>query len=200
MWDAVALQGEKNWVHGLTIDPGLAVTEGRKDKWAQREAFRYMLAHPLVTARRSLIKLADFWGLEREFIAGARDGVFDAPSWFVVVAGAAILAAYIVVAVMGVAGAWLAPPADWRLHLLALLPAVFIMGIHALAFGHSRYHVPLVPILAVYAAALATRDAGRTPAPAARTAALISVVLLLLVWVRQVVFVDWDRIQALIGR
>src|SRR5258708_29659999 len=81
MWDAVALTGEKSWVHGLSIDPpGQPVTEGMKEKWAERKAIEYMRAHPGVTARRALIKFADFWGLEREFMAGGLKGLHAAPA------------------------------------------------------------------------------------------------------------------------
>ena len=73
MWDAVALTGEKSWVYGIWNDlPGQTITEGRKEKWAQRKAIEFMRAHPGVTLRRSFIKFADFWGLEREFIAGVQ--------------------------------------------------------------------------------------------------------------------------------
>ena len=73
MWDAVALNGEKSWVHGLSRDfAGQQVTEGQKEKWAQRKALEYMRAHPGITLRRALIEFADFWGLEREFAAGVQ--------------------------------------------------------------------------------------------------------------------------------
>jgi hypothetical protein len=79
MWDAVALNGEKSWVHGLSRDfAGQTVTEGQKEKWAQRKALEYMRANPGITLRRALIKFADFWGLEREFAAGVQNGFLRA--------------------------------------------------------------------------------------------------------------------------
>ena len=72
--------------------------------------------------------------------------------------------------VLGAAGIWLAAPPDWRLHVLLLLPVVVTMGAHTIVFGHSRYHLPLMPILALYAAALITtfdRRAFRLLNPAA---------------------------------
>ena len=83
MWDAVALTGEKSWVNGLApAPPGEPMTEGRKEKWAQRKAIEYMRDHPGDTLRRAFIKFADFWGLEREFIAGVQSGLFAPPRWF----------------------------------------------------------------------------------------------------------------------
>ena len=92
MWDAVSIGGEKSWVRGFATDrPDQKPTEGRKDKWAQRKALAYMRAHPMITARRSLIKFADFWGLDREFIAGVQTGLFSPPTWLAAPAALAIV-------------------------------------------------------------------------------------------------------------
>jgi len=201
MWDAVALGGEKSWVYGIDKDfPGEPITEGQKDKWAQRKAIEYMRAHPAVTVRRSLIKFADFWGLEREFVAGVQKGLYAPPTWFEVVAGAAIVAAYALIVLAGAAGIWLARPLDWRIHAVLLVPVVLIMGGHTIVFGHSRYHLPLMPIFALYGAALWVKRgrALRVSAQPLRLAALASVAVLLAIWVRQVVVTDLDRILSLV--
>ena len=201
MWDAVSLEGEKNWVYGLTTDrPGEPITEGQKEKWAQRKALEYMRAHPLVTLRRSLIKFADFWGLEREFIAGIRSGMFAPPLWFQIVSSLLITVAYIVVVIAGAAGLWLAPPSDWRLQVALLLPVVIIVGIHTLVFGHSRYHLPLVPILAVYGAALATErvPSFRVAPRSVWVGAAVTVAAMFAIWVRQIAIVDLPRITSLL--
>lgn len=39
------------------------------------------------------------------------------------------------------------------MHLFLLLIVAFICGIHTLVFAHSRYHLPLMPVLGIYAAA-----------------------------------------------
>ena len=112
-----------------------------------------MLAHPRITLRRSLIKFADFWGLEREFIAGVQKGMFSPPLWFTMIASVCIAISLPIVAIAAAAGAWLAIPPDRRVHVLLMLPVIAITGVHVLAFGHSRYHLPLIPILAIYASA-----------------------------------------------
>jgi 4-amino-4-deoxy-L-arabinose transferase-like glycosyltransferase len=201
MWDAVSLRGEKSWVRGFTVESGQAPTEGRKDKWAQRKAIEYMLANPANTFRRSLIKFADFWGLEREFIAGVREGLFSPPVWFAVVASLAIVVGYMFVLLTGAAGMWLVPPDDRRLQVLLLLPVVLFVAAHSIIFGHSRYHLPLIPIFALYAAQLAVVR-GIAFRPVLRpglVAAATSVAVLLAVWIRQVAFVDSARISSLLG-
>jgi hypothetical protein len=202
MWDAVSLKGEQNWVYALAQEHLDHVpTEGEKDKWAQRKAVEYIRAHPLTTVKRSLIKFADFWGLEREFIAGVQQGLFSPPHWFAILASIIILISYVIVALAGTAGLWLAAP-HWRTHLLLLMPFAVIVALHSIVFGHSRYHLPLVPILALYGSALfAGWRAGsiRTRSAPALGAAL-SVVVLAAIWIREVAFVDLDRVRAVLSR
>jgi 4-amino-4-deoxy-L-arabinose transferase-like glycosyltransferase len=200
MWDAVSLSGEKSWVYGLTGPAGEVMTEGKKDKWAQRKAIEYMRAHPRETLRRSLIKFADFWGLEREFIAGVGSGLFAAPVWFQIIASFSTIGAYVLVVTAGAAGMWMAAPQEWRIQALLLLPIVFIAGVHTVVFGHSRYHLPLIPILALYGTAFVI-----TRAPSFRLirrptliGATVTVAALVAIWVRQVAFVDVSRIGSLL--
>ncbi|MES1255816.1 MAG: glycosyltransferase family 39 protein [Acidobacteriota bacterium] len=201
MWDAVGLTGDKSWIHGIGDDlPGPGVTEGMKEKWAQKKALQYMRAHPGVTVRRSLIKFADLWGLEREFMAGVRSGLFAPPAWFAVLGSICIIGAYVAVSLAGAVGIWLAAPADWRMQVVLLLPVLVIVAGHTIVFGHSRYHMPLVPVLAIYGTALVAARwpvLGWRPAPAAIGAAA-TVTALMAIWVRQVVFVDLARIGSLL--
>jgi hypothetical protein len=199
MWDAVGLTGEQSWVYGIWNDlPGETITEGRKDKWAQRKALEFMRAHPGLTLRRSFIKFADFWGLEREFVAGVQNGLYAPPLWFQVVGSAAIVLGYALVVMAGAAGIWMAAPDDRRMQILLLLPILVIMGGHTIVFGHSRYHLPLIPIFGLYAAALwSAAPAFALSHRFVRIGALASVSALLAVWIRQVVVVDLARISSL---
>jgi 4-amino-4-deoxy-L-arabinose transferase-like glycosyltransferase len=199
MWDAVSLGGDKSWVHGLSSDvPGPSVTEGQKEKWAQRKAIAYMRANPGITLRRAAIKFADFWGLEREFVAGVQSGFYAPPVWFQVVGTAAIMLAYVAVVIAASAGIWIAAPADWRLHAILLLPVLLIMGGHSIVFGHSRYHLPLIPLLAVYGSAvLSTRwRPSRFAWNRAALGALATAAVLVSIWVRQIVYSDFARLAA----
>ena len=82
MWAAVGLTGEKNWSYPIAQEfPGQHLTEGQREQWAQRKAIAYMREHPGITARRALIKFADFWGLEREYAAGIQQGKYAPPAW-----------------------------------------------------------------------------------------------------------------------
>ncbi len=200
MWTAVALTGEKNWSYDLANEhSGQPFTEGQRDRWAQRKAVAYMRANPWITLRRTLIKLADFWGLEREYAAGIGYGLFAPPHWFGFIGPLVIIIAYVGVVTLGAAGMWLAAP-DRRIHAVLLLPVLLIMGIHAIAFGHSRYHVPLIPIFGVYAVSMLFAQ-GRIPwhrrGPMVVGAGAV-VVAFVSIWVRQIVFVDAERIHILL--
>ncbi len=76
-----------------------------------------------------------------------------------------------------------------------------IAGAHTIVFGHSRYHVPLMPILGVYGAAMLT---GRMPALSFAPrrlvfGATVTVTVLAAIWIRQVALVDLQRITALLN-
>jgi hypothetical protein len=200
MWAVVGLGGNKDLAIALQAEfPAQHLTEGQKDKWAQKDALRYMLANPATTLRRAVIKFSDFWGLEREFAAGIKVGYYSPPSWLGVPASLVIAVAYAVVALLFAAGVWLVPP-EWRVHLLLLLPVVATMGAHTIVFGHSRYHVPLIPIMALYGVAL-LRRARTLDLRSQRLAvvgALLSMSLLAAIWAREVFVVESERIKALL--
>jgi 4-amino-4-deoxy-L-arabinose transferase-like glycosyltransferase len=163
MWDAVLMTGDTAWTALLPplAPDGRHWTEGTKDKWAQKQAVEFMKTHPGTTVRRSVLKLADFWGLERDFIAAVQRGAYHPPTWVFIVCALAITLSYVGLMILAVMGIVAARPVDWRAHVLLIGIILFISGIHAVVFGHSRYHLPLVPILLLYAAAAIERRAWR---------------------------------------
>jgi 4-amino-4-deoxy-L-arabinose transferase-like glycosyltransferase len=159
-WDAVRWQSGEHWTRSWryevnqTYPPAERDTEGKLDKLAMRQGFKYVLAHPGRTLKRDLIKFFDFWGLERELVAGASRGYFGTASTPVLLLlTAVIFGSYAFVILAGIFSMVVVPPADKRIHGFLLLLLVFICGMHTLVFGHSRYHLPLIPLILVYAAA-----------------------------------------------
>jgi len=97
-------------------------------------------------------------------------------------------------------GIFRAPPKDRRIHVFFLLLVLFISGLHTLTFGHSRYHLPLLPLLILYAASafaqrswLSLREG--LPVAAAPVAAWI---LLLAIWGREILVVETGKIKNLV--
>ena len=158
-----------------------------------------MREHPLLTLQRSAIKFSDFWGLEREFIAGLKEGFYNPPKWLAILAVIAITISFPVVMLFASLGVFLAPPGDRRANALLLLVVGFVCAIHTVVFGHSRYHIPLIPILLLFAASaiehrswLRFREGLATAAAPAAAASLV-----LGIWARQILAVDSERIRQL---
>jgi 4-amino-4-deoxy-L-arabinose transferase-like glycosyltransferase len=201
-WDPMTLQGDNSIFQELrTEHPDVFTwTEGQKEKWALRKALIFMLHHPGLTFQRGLIKFANFWGLERTIIAGWQQRMYQPPSWFAALGTVVIPMAYVVVMVFVCVGIFLSPPEDRRMHVLLLLVIGFVAGIHTLAFGHERYHLPLIPFILLYAAAAVTHKAWQQVRLGLRfdAAPLAVFALLLVIWGREVLIVDADRIQSLL--
>jgi 4-amino-4-deoxy-L-arabinose transferase-like glycosyltransferase len=202
MWDGVALTGEQSWSHALVqqYPDATTWTEGQREKWARARATEYMIANPVITLRRAVLKFADFWGLEREYIAAIRAGTYRAPGWFLVTSSVAVLVSYVVTMLLAAAGLFLLPWSDWKAHVAPLLVVVWITGLHTVVFGHSRYHLPLMPLLIVYAAAaLNDRSWLRfRVAPRRRWAIAATWLVLALIWSHEVLIRDTDRIRQII--
>ena len=74
-----------------------------------------------------------------------------------------------------------------------------ITAMHTIVFGHSRYHLPLMPFLLLYAAAaVRARSWTELAVPGwRRIGVLLTVAVLVTGWTRQVLLVDADRLRAL---
>jgi 4-amino-4-deoxy-L-arabinose transferase-like glycosyltransferase len=151
-WAAVEVGGEYSWGH-VYRDRIAGLNEGEKQQMAMALAKEYMLENPGQTLLRSLVKLANFWGLERTIIAGMKDDIFPALSsrTLQVVLIPVILIPYIIIVLAGFFGLL------WRLlydrHPFDLVFALIVLGVtamHSLIFGHSRYHLFLMPVLCGY--------------------------------------------------
>jgi 4-amino-4-deoxy-L-arabinose transferase-like glycosyltransferase len=154
-WDAISLEGEQGWVHALQpeLAKAPAGTQGRLDKVAMRYGVQFMLSHPGLTLDRSLIKFIDFWQLEREVVADAQRSGLGASSQVALLSLALLVAGSYAAAIFaGLFGGIVVPPADWRIHALILLFIGYVCGMHTIVFGHSRYHLPLMPLVFVYSA------------------------------------------------
>lgn len=162
-WDAISMQGDEAWNEVLRPEriAMQAKTQGQIDKLAMRYGLHFMLSHPGLTLERSLIKFVNFWQLERELVAGARQGELGAISYAGLLLLALLIAgSYAAAAITGIFGAVLCPPGNWRIHVIFLLLVAFVCALHTLTFGHSRYHLPLIPIVLIYSAAAITHTAG----------------------------------------
>ncbi len=199
-WDAISVSGEENWLHVLRQShPEVSEsTQGQIDKLALRYALDYMAEHPGLTLLRSTIKFFNFWQLERELVAGAGAGFFgDVSRWELLIWTAVIFGTYAMVFLTGMFGMWLAGPVNGRIHALLILTMAHLCGLHTLTFGHSRYHLPLIPILMLFAAAAITQApslwARRKEWPFMAASGLCGIFILSWIW--EIVMVDFQRFR-----
>jgi 4-amino-4-deoxy-L-arabinose transferase-like glycosyltransferase len=203
MWDAVALTtGDKSWSYQLRLKVPEASTwtDGQKEKWAQREAFAYMGAHPGQTLVRSAVKFGDFWGMERELLAALLTGLYRPPAWLAAVMVGAVAVAYPLLALGAAIGVFRVTVSSRPTHFLILSIGLLLTGVHTIVFGHSRYHLPLVPFLAMYAAAALTQQSWRVmfAEPHRAVLPLASMAVLLVIWGRELMVRDLERVQGLL--
>ncbi len=199
-WAAISIEGERAWYRVLAAEHGSlqGMTQGQIDKLAMRAGAQYVLEHPFLTAKRDAIKFLDFWQLERELLAGASRGRFGPlPRGALMSLAAAIVGGYVFLILSAILGVAVTPPADWRCHALLLLLTAFVCGMHTLVFGHSRYHLPLIPILSVYSAAAlvnarfiwSRRGSWRMAAAAACSAGALAA------WGYEAIVANWGAFQ-----
>ena len=192
-WATVTeVTGDRAWNRVLSAaNPGYRdLTQGQIDKLAMSYGLRFALAHPGLSFQRSLVKFFNFWQLDRELIAGSVAGHFGQLSKPTILTTAIVICATYVTVIFGaIFGAIAVPPADVRVRWMLVLTIVFPCLIHSIAFAHSRYHLPLIPILSIYAAAAAMswREVRRNRMfPLAAGMCMIFV----LSWVREFIVVD----------
>ncbi len=155
------------------------LTDGQKDREAGRYAVHFMKTHPGLTLRRDAVKACCFWQMERSFPAGAVRNMFGFErfppamhKYAVWALAAVIILAYIFLLVSAVFGIFSWNPGEnpaavdenenaaasavrrqlWLVFAFFLCIILYFWAIHALIFAHERYHLPLIPILCVFAA------------------------------------------------
>lgn len=155
-WDAISIEGDSAWYRVLEREcPNYKkLTQGQKDKLAMRRGLRFMAENPGLTLKRSVIKFFNFWQLERSFVAGMAQGHFgNPPTWALLLLTALIFGSYAVVFCLGVFGVLTRPPTVLGSYWMIVALVAYTCGLHSLVFAHSRYHLPLIPLVAIFAAA-----------------------------------------------
>jgi 4-amino-4-deoxy-L-arabinose transferase-like glycosyltransferase len=173
----------------LTPTPAPAGSEARLGRGTDRSADRR--ARRVERAVKGVGREAmRFWRIDREVAGAAARGWLGPMSRSAVIAITVVIAAYYVALMLAaVLGLVLHPPGA-RMALAVVLSAVLVLvAVHAFSVGHSRYHIPLMPLAAVFAARFWV--ARREPVTLRRRAgAAVAGLVLLICW--GVVFVRSD--------
>lgn len=205
-WATIGLQGTQAWHYEVLQEnphPAGGWTQGQIDKLALKQGLKFVAANPLLTVQRDVVKFLDFWGVERELISGALHGYFgEIPKPIIALGAALIVGAYFFVILLGVYGATIVRTAQVGSYCLILLMIVYVTGIHSLVFGHSRYHLPLIPLVAIFAAAAVMNQAEIVKAYLARSFLIATCLCAALVtgWCALFVCEDLGRLQRLLGQ
>ena len=169
-WDAISMEPPKDWYTVMKRDwakthDGLcdALTQGQKDRLAGEYAKNYMKSHPAQTLGRTGMKALCFWQLERSIPAGIQRGFWgldrlgETPRKVVFLAvTCAVILPFALIFQLAVLGVFSLEFTRKTLPTIALLLAVllYFWALHSLAFAHERYHLPLIPIVVLFAASL----------------------------------------------
>lgn len=154
-WDAVALTGDAFWANELARLYPIQerATQGTLDQLALRHGLAFVRDNPGLTVQRDLVKFLDFWGLERELVAAANKGFLGPRSLPIVLTMAAVVCGgYALVLFAAIFGLTCAPLVDRRVTVLLLCVIAYVCALHTLTFAHSRYHMPVMPFVMVFAA------------------------------------------------
>lgn len=167
--------------------------ELQRDRAAYGLALDYLRAEPLAAVARVPAKFADFWGFERSMVDVA-ESTREGGGWNSLPKLAADILAivvYVFVMVCGIFG-FIHAPERWRardgLAWKVLLGGfvLYFLALHLLIFGDGRFHLPLIPLFAMYGAwfwVLRDRDMFRQ---ARVLLADVLILGLLLVWSREI--------------
>jgi 4-amino-4-deoxy-L-arabinose transferase-like glycosyltransferase len=187
--------GERSWHRVLAAHtPNYSeLTQGQIDKTSMRYGVNFFLSHPWLSLQRSIVKFFNFWQLERETLAGIRQGDYGEVStgaWIVV--ALLICGSYATAVFSAIFGALVAPPENRLVHIMLMGWIAFPWMLHTLSFAHSRYHLPFIPIVIVYSAAAVVHRS--TIFQRRRTlsfaCAALACVILFASWIREFIMVD----------
>jgi hypothetical protein len=197
-------QGERSWDHVLrqTLPADEKLTQGQIDKLAMSYGLKFMISHPGLTLKRSCVKFFNYWQLERSLIAGAVDGRFGSFSKLTLALLAVLICGANAAGMFaGAFGAVMLPPQDLRLHWFLLSLVFFPCAVHTLIFAHSRYLLPQMPIVLLYAAValVSWRSLWQRRHEWSFRLAALACVVLACGWMREIVFVDLGRYMHLAG-
>lgn len=197
-WTAVDLTGKKAWYFGHEEELA-KMNEAQKQKWAIQKAREFVFSNKGLTLKRMIIKFANFWGLERSVVGAMTHGLwepFSRNSWWMMITMMSILMSYCMVAIGATYGfIFIFKPLSPTLTFILIL-ILYFSAIHAMAFGHSRYHLPLIPVLALFFSVFISewRKLLHRENRLRLITATVVVGMLCVSWMREIIIIDGQRI------
>ena len=195
-WGAIDLTGDKTWFYGH--EKVLSeMNEAQKQKWAMNKAKEFILGHKWLTLKRDLIKTADFWGLEREVIGPIINGHWPRlnKTSYLLIITFFIFSTYALVLACSVFGILYHLRFKNKDVLFCVVLILLFTGMYAIVFGHSRYHLPLMPLLTIFASwsLMNVKKIWEGRGSWRQKVSIILVIILIGIWVREILFVEGAR-------
>ncbi len=126
-------------------------TEGQMDSDAVYHSLDYASQRPDRIAARIVDNFLSFWGLDRELVAGATYGNFGkVPRGILLPLACLVCGGYVICLWTGILGFAIGPFRNRWAEMLLIFVIAHICIIHSVVFGHSRYHIGVMPLIAVY--------------------------------------------------
>jgi 4-amino-4-deoxy-L-arabinose transferase-like glycosyltransferase len=185
-----------------SLFPGLdGASEAAKQNLAMKKGLAYMATHPWTTFLRSLGRFVDFWGQERLVINQVMNEHYGEVPLFVLLAVIfAVFVSFSLVVIAASFGYFFAKlePFD----IFGLLFIAYYTGMHALVLGHPRYHIPLLPLLAIMAARALVMRADIFASWRSRrfVGAVSTTAIFVLMWTIGIFYFDMDKVSMLVHR
>jgi 4-amino-4-deoxy-L-arabinose transferase-like glycosyltransferase len=188
--------GTFNWRIGYELLTML--DDGERHRLGMEAFWSFVRSNPGRIPYLMFRKLGYFWGLDkRAFIYFYANDYFGRwPAGLLAGTLVGLCSPFVIVAAAGLAGLALARPRR-EIGLVALLMTYYV-GIHTLILAEDRFHMPLVPLLAILAVAFFLERPWKRARPWQRGLALGLVVLLFANWGWEIAR-DWELLTAIFG-
>ena len=191
-------QSTGTFQYGISLDLLPILDDGERHDLGMESFWRFLRADPGRVPYLMARKLGYLWGLDKRaltyFYGNGFLGQF--PLWLL---GLVFMLACgpLVVLAPAAAGGLVCGRMGRRKALIGLLP-LYYTGAHMLILAEPRFHVPLLPVVAVLAAYTFVERPWRESRPWQRWLAALLIALLLLNWGLEIAR-DWDTLVALFG-
>lgn len=150
----------------------------------------FITREPLEFIKRMPVKFADFWGFERNLVDAAeathsgKAGGWNSPAK--IAADLISDASYVILILLSIVGWVFAEDNRWKVLLGGFI--LYFVFVHMVVFGDGRFHLPLIPFLALYAGWFPAHrlNAGRWQSVRGAIA-LACVLVFAVVWMHEVI-------------
>ncbi len=175
----------------------LPADELARDRAGYAMGEEFITREPLEFIARMPVKFADFWGFERNLVDAAeatrngKAGGWNSPAK--IAADLVSDASYVILVLLSVVGLVLAENDRWKLLLGGFI--FYFVFVHMVVFGDGRFHIPLIPFLALYAAwFIANRASAGRWRSARGVIVLVGVMVFAAVWLHEMA-AAWGALQ-----